>query len=76
MEATTTSVAGVDFGRAHFLAFADLSLLFEFVYYVPSSGYDHALDLQHRVNLALLRRFEQEAISFAYPSQTLHPNQA
>jgi len=33
------------------------------VYYVPSSDYAHALDLQHRVNLALLRRFEQEAIS-------------
>jgi len=76
MEDTTISVEGVDFGRAHFVAFADSALLFEFVYYVPSSDYAHALDLQHRVNLALLRRFEQEAISFAYPSQTLYLNQA
>jgi len=44
MEDITISVEGVDFGRAHLVAFVDSSLLFEFVYYVPSSDYAHALD--------------------------------
>jgi small-conductance mechanosensitive channel len=60
------------FDRAHFLSFGDSSLDFEVVYYVLTPDYATYADIQQRLNLNLMRRFEAEGIEFAYPTQTLY----
>ncbi|MDQ1816952.1 mechanosensitive ion channel family protein [Massilia scottii] len=60
------------FDRAHFKEFGDSALIYEIVYYVLSADYDAYMDIQQGINLALFRRFAQEGIEFAYPTQTLH----
>jgi MscS family membrane protein len=59
------------FDRAHFFEYGDFSLDFEIVYYVLSSDYNVYMDRQQAINLALFRRFSEEGIKFAYPTQTL-----
>jgi len=60
------------FDRAHFKKFGNFSLDFEVVYYVLVADYNVYMDIQQQINLALYRRFEQEGIEFAYPTQTLY----
>jgi small-conductance mechanosensitive channel len=60
------------FDRAHFLAFGNSSLDFEVVYFVLTPDYAVYADVQQRLNLSLMRRFEAEGIEFAYPTQTLY----
>lgn len=62
---------GVRFDRAHFASFGDFALTFEVVFYVLSPDYNRYMDIQQRVHMAVFRRFEQEGIAFAYPTQTL-----
>ena len=59
------------FDRAHFFSFGDYSLNFEVVYYVLSADYNQYMDIQQEINLQLFRRFEEENIEFAFPTQTL-----
>jgi small-conductance mechanosensitive channel len=59
------------FDRAHFKSLGDFSLDFEVVYYVQSPEYSLYMDIQQAINLALMKRFEQEGVEFAYPTQTL-----
>lgn len=59
------------FDRAHFKEYGDFSLNFEVVYYVLTPDYNTYMDIQQAINLALFRRFEEERIEFAYPTQTL-----
>jgi small-conductance mechanosensitive channel len=63
---------GVRYDRAHFQKFGDYSLDFEVVYYVLSKDYTQYMDLQHAINMEIYRRFEEEEIPFAFPTQTLH----
>ncbi|MBI4512512.1 MAG: mechanosensitive ion channel family protein [Gemmatimonadetes bacterium] len=60
------------FDRAHFKEFGDSALNFEVVYYVTQPDYNLYMDIQQAINLALVRRFEEEAIEFAYPTRTLY----
>ncbi|MEB3323162.1 MAG: mechanosensitive ion channel family protein [Synechococcaceae cyanobacterium] len=62
----------LEFDRSHFIGFGDSSLDFEFSYYVPGGDLKEAYDLQQKVNLGILRRFEQEGIEFAFPTRTLY----
>jgi len=64
------------FDRSHFKAFGDSALLFETVYYVTDPAYATLMDVQQRVNLALLRRFEAEGVEIAYPTRTLFVRRA
>lgn len=57
------------FDRAHFMAYGDFALEFEVVYYVIGADYGLYMDIQQAINLALYRRFQQEGIQFAYPTQ-------
>ncbi len=57
------------FDRSHFAAYGDFALRFETVYYVTSADYAVYMDVHHAINLALLSRFRQEGIAFAYPTQ-------
>ncbi len=61
----------IRFDRAHFKDYGDFSLNFEIVYYVLNPDYYLYMDIQQAINLAILRRFNEEGIEFAYPTQTL-----
>ncbi len=61
----------VRFDRAHFSTFGDFSLNFEIVYWVLDRDYALYMNIQQEINLALYRKFEEEQIEFAYPTQTL-----
>ncbi|HUP48057.1 MAG TPA: mechanosensitive ion channel family protein [Thermoanaerobaculia bacterium] len=62
--------------RVHFMNFADSSLEFESVYYVLSPDYLTYANIQHAVNLGIVRAFEKEGIEFAYPTRTLYVSNA
>lgn len=61
--------AGASFVRAGFVGFGDSSLNFE-VEFDCSAVYDEAYLMRHKVGLAILDRFNDEGIEFAYPTQT------
>ena len=66
------------FDRAHFHRYGESSLDFEVVYYIPSPDYNLYMDIQQQINLAIFQKFEQEGVSFAYPTRTIYiePNEA
>ncbi len=59
------------FDRAHFFEYGDFALLFEIVYYVQGPDYNRYMDIQQAINLGINRRFREEGIEFAYPTQEL-----
>jgi small-conductance mechanosensitive channel len=59
------------FDRSHFQRFGDSTLDYETVYYVLSSDYNAFMDTQQAINVALLRRFAEEGIGFAFPTRTV-----
>jgi len=59
------------FDRTHFQAIGESALTFEAVYYVTNPDYTAFMDIQQAINLALLQRFREEGIVFAYPTRTL-----
>jgi len=61
----------VTFDRSHFANYGDFSLDFETVYYVERPEYNVYMDVQQAIYLDIYRRFADEGIEFAYPSQTL-----
>jgi small-conductance mechanosensitive channel len=63
------------FDRAHFKGYGDFSLNFEAVYYVKKPDYALYMDTQQAINLEIYRRFQEEGIEFAYPTQTLYVSQ-
>lgn len=65
----TLSQARLD--RVHFKEYGDFSLNFEVVYFVNSPDFNTYMDVQETINLELFKRFKQEGIEFAYPTQTL-----
>ncbi len=71
------SQAQTRFDRSHFKSFGDFALLFETSYFVASPDYNTFMNIQQAVNLALVRRFKDERVEFAYPTQTivLRPNE-
>lgn len=64
------------FDRCHFSAFADSSLTIEAVYYVLSADYNVYMDVHQAIQFHVLRRFNDEGIDFAYPTQTLFVERA
>ena len=64
------------FDRAHLKSFGDSSFVFEVVYFVLSPDYNIYMDIQHAVNLALLRRFAESGIRLALPMQILRMHRA
>ena len=63
------------FDRAHFKGFGDSTLDFEVVYYMQTPEYITFMDVQQAINLALVRRFEEEKIEFAFPTRTVYLKQ-
>jgi small-conductance mechanosensitive channel len=60
------------FDHANFKAFGDSALHFEVVYYVLVPDYNLHMEIQQAVNLALLKKFRERGIMFAYPTRQLH----
>lgn len=71
IRAVIESADGTRFDRCHWKSYGPSSLDIETVYYVLDSDYNRFMDIQHRINLEIYRRFEAEGIEFAYPTQTL-----
>jgi small-conductance mechanosensitive channel len=59
------------FERAHLTQYGDSALLFEVAYWVTVPSYLVYMDTHHNVNLAILKRFGEEAIEFAYPTRSV-----
>lgn len=65
------SVPNTRFERAHFKTFGPSSLDFEVVFWISNPLFDDSMDALHTVNLAIFKRFGEEGIEFAYPTQTM-----
>lgn len=63
---------GARLDRVHFKEYGDSALVFEVVYFVASPDYKHYMDVQEKINLEIFRRIQEEAIEFAYPTQTIY----
>jgi len=59
------------FDRCHLLTFADSGLRMEAVYYVLDPDYGKYADIQHSINLELLRQFQRDRIEFGFATRTL-----
>lgn len=59
------------FDRAHMKNFAASSLNFEVVYFTLVSDFNVYMDIQHAVNLRLMREFQSLNVQFAFPTMTL-----
>jgi small-conductance mechanosensitive channel len=59
------------FDRSNFQKYGDYSIIFETVYFVLTPDYNTYMDIHETINLAIHRRFEEEGIEFAYPTQTV-----
>ena len=59
------------FDRVHFKEYGNSSMNFEIVYDVLDSDYTLYMDTQQAINLEIFRRFGEEGIEFAYPTQTI-----
>lgn len=66
------TAGGTRFDRSHFKAYGTSSLEFESVYYVGTADYKVYMDIRQEINFRIHERFEQEGISFAFPTQTVH----
>ncbi len=60
------------FDRAHFRTFAASSLDVELAYFVGVNSFSAYLDRVQSINLAIMRKFSAEGVSFAFPTQTIH----
>ncbi len=59
----------VRFDRGHQSAFGEYGLEFEFVYYVLASDYTMYMDIQQRINLAILDLLDGQGLEFAVPAR-------
>jgi len=60
------------FDRSHFFSYGDFSLNIETVYYILSPDYNAYADIQQEINLKIFKKFGEEKIVFAFPTQTIH----
>jgi small-conductance mechanosensitive channel len=58
--------------RVHFMGFGNSSLDFEWVYFILDANYNLYMDIQQRINFAILDEFEKQGIDVAYPTRTVH----
>lgn len=57
------------FDRCHFVRFADSSLDFEIAFFTHGQAFRTMMDARHAIGLAILERFNDLGIDFAYPTQ-------
>lgn len=62
-----TSQPKARFDRAHFKKYGESALIFESAFYFSDPDYNHYMDTQQAINLAIYRRLQQEGVSLAHP---------
>jgi small-conductance mechanosensitive channel len=60
------------FQRCHFKGLGQWALEFETVYFMVVPDYNVFMDVQERVNLALMSKLAEAGVEFAYPTQLLY----
>ena len=60
------------FDRAHLQSFGETGLTYEVVYIVLDPGYNVYMDLQQKINLALMRALQALDVPFAVPERRVH----
>ena len=65
-------IQGVAFDRCSMAGFGPSSLDFDLVFYTLNPDFNRSMALKSKVLLALFRKFGEEGIEFAYPTQTLY----
>ena len=60
------------FERCLFMAFGDSALNFETVYHMLVPDFQTYGEANHAINLEIVRRFAEEGIEFAYPTQKIY----
>ena len=60
--------------RVHFASFGDFALNFVLVYWMVTPAYGDFMDTTQSINLKIVRRFEEEGIEMAFPTQTIYLN--
>ncbi len=58
--------------RVYFSEFNDVSLNLVLIYWYAPPDYWMFMEFSHKVNMEILRRFNEEGIDFAFPTQTIH----
>ncbi len=62
--------------RVYFTTFGDSALIFEIVYFVESKDIKDYFSIQQDFGFALMARFAEVGIDFAYPTQTIYTKAA
>lgn len=71
VKAVSEAQPQVRFDRVHFKQYGDSALNYEVVYFVTTPDYKIYMDVRQAINLEIFRRFQEEDIEFAYPTQTV-----
>ena len=58
------------FVRCGFVGFGDSSINFELDFDIMSRDYEEVFAGRHTIGLAILQKFNEEGLEFAYPTQT------
>ncbi len=69
------SIEDTTLDRVHFASFGDSALNYEVAYYVESDQYSTFMDKQQQFSFALIDKFAELGIEFAYPTQTVFVKQ-
>jgi small-conductance mechanosensitive channel len=62
------------FDRCHLLGFGDWALRYEVVFHVTTPDYTRYAEAQHAINIAIIERFAQLGIEFAFPGRPYNPD--
>ncbi|MCI4646060.1 MAG: mechanosensitive ion channel family protein [Hyphomonadaceae bacterium] len=69
---TVKSIQGAEFDRCGMSAYGASSIDYELVFYALNPDFNRSMAIRSHVLLALFRKFKEEGIVFAYPTQTLY----
>ena len=69
VEAIVSARPECRFERCHFVRFANSSLDFEIAFFTHGQAFKTTMDARHAIGLAILKRFNDLGIDFAYPTQ-------
>jgi MscS family membrane protein len=64
--------AGTETSRAHFKSYGESALILDVAHWCKYLDYSEYLSCMEEINFEIKRRFEDEDIEMAYPTQTVH----
>ncbi len=69
VERIVAATPNARFDRAHFIRFNDSSLDFEIAFFSEAQSFEAMMAVRHAIGLAVIRRFAEIGIDFAYPTR-------